>query len=128
MPQIFNALDLKNGAKVETGHKIGAFTQPIQFLARKDKNEAWANSNLDWLELQGIKQLRRNARRLLKNYKLANGIIDKTDYVLEEDNIHEDSKYWYLTELAAKCTAKRMVPDYISEKKMLERKREKIKE
>ena len=40
-------------------------------------------------------------------------------YVLEEDNIHEDSKYWYLTELAAKCTAKRMVPDYISEKIML---------
>ena len=44
----------------------------------------------------------------------------KLIYVLEEDNIHEDSKYWYLTELAAKCTAKRMVPDYISEKKMLE--------
>ncbi len=41
-------------------------------------------------------------------------------YVLEEDNIHEDSKYWYLTELAAKCTAKRMVPDYISEKMMKE--------
>ena len=39
-------------------------------------------------------------------------------YILEEDNIHEDSKYWYLTELAAKCTAKRMVPDYISEKIM----------
>ena len=41
-------------------------------------------------------------------------------YVLEEDNIHEDSPYWYLTELAAKCSAKRMVPDYISEKIMLE--------
>lgn len=41
-------------------------------------------------------------------------------YVLEEDNINKESKYWYLTELAAKCTAKRMVPDYISEKKMLE--------
>ena len=41
-------------------------------------------------------------------------------YVLEEDNIHENSKYWYLTQLAAKCTAKRMVPDYISEKKMKE--------
>ena len=41
-------------------------------------------------------------------------------YVLEEDNIHEDSKYYYLTELAAKCTAKRMVPDYISEKVMKE--------
>ena len=44
----------------------------------------------------------------------------KLIYVLEEDNIREDSKYWYLTQLAAKCTAKRMVPDYISEKKMLE--------
>ena len=44
----------------------------------------------------------------------------KLIYVLEEDNITEDSPYWYLTKLAAKCTAKRMVPDYISEKKMLE--------
>ena len=44
----------------------------------------------------------------------------KLIYVLEPDNITENSKYWYLTELAAKCTAKRMVPDYISEKKMLE--------
>ncbi len=44
----------------------------------------------------------------------------KLIYVLEEQNIHNDSPYYYLTELAAKCTAKRMVPDYISEKKMLE--------
>lgn len=44
----------------------------------------------------------------------------KLIYVLEEQNIHEDSPYFYLTELAARCTAKRMVPDYISEKKMLE--------
>lgn len=44
----------------------------------------------------------------------------KLIYVLEEDNIAEDSKYWYLTELAAKCTSKRLVPDYISEKMMLE--------
>ena len=44
----------------------------------------------------------------------------KLIYVLEEDNIHEDSKYFYLTKLAAECTAKRMVPDYISEKKMKE--------
>ena len=41
-------------------------------------------------------------------------------YVLEDDNIHDGDKYWYLTKLAAQCTAKRMVPDYISEKKMLE--------
>ncbi len=44
----------------------------------------------------------------------------KLIYVLEEDNIHDDSPYYYLTKLAAKCTARRMVPDYISEKKMLE--------
>ena len=44
----------------------------------------------------------------------------KLIYTLEEDNIHEDAPYWYLTELAAKCTDRRMVPDYISEKKMKE--------
>lgn len=49
----------------------------------------------------------------------------KLIYVLEEQNISEDSPYWYLTELSAKCTAKRMVPDYISEKKMLELKKDK---
>ena len=47
-------------------------------------------------------------------------------YILEEDNIHEDSKYWYLTKLAAECTAKRMVPDYISEKMMLELKKNEL--
>ena len=47
-------------------------------------------------------------------------------YVLEEDNIHKDSPYWYLTELAAKCTAKRMTPDYISEKIMKEYKKNKF--
>lgn len=49
----------------------------------------------------------------------------KLIYVLEDDNITEDSPYWYLTELAAKCTAKRMVPDYISEKMMFELKKDK---
>ena len=47
-------------------------------------------------------------------------------YVLEEDNIHEDSKYWYLTKLAAECTAKRMVPDYISEKVMKDLKKNEL--
>jgi hypothetical protein len=84
--QIYNALDLKRGATTELGNKVGAFTQPIQFLPNKDKDEAWGAGCLDWLEMQGIKQIRRNARRFLKNYKLANGIIDKTDYIVEEDN------------------------------------------
>lgn len=48
----------------------------------------------------------------------------KLIYALTEDNIHEDSKYWYLTKLAAKCTAKQLVPDYVSEKKMLEYKKD----
>ena len=83
--QIYNALDLKAGKKAEY-NKMGALTQPIQFLPEKEKNEDWRAHNLDWLEWQGMKQLRRNARRLMKNYKLAKGIIDKTDYIVEEDN------------------------------------------
>lgn len=83
--QIYNALDLKAGKKAEY-NKMGTLTQPIQFLPKKEKNEDWAAHNLDWLEWQGMKQLRRNARRLMKNYKLAKGIIDKTDYIVEEDN------------------------------------------
>ncbi|SFG14937.1 ribonucleoside-triphosphate reductase class III catalytic subunit [Lachnospiraceae bacterium C7] len=64
-------------------------------------------------------------RQRIKGVKNENGVyitpaFPKLIYVLEEDNIHEDSKYWYLTQLAAECTAKRMVPDYISEKKMKE--------
>ncbi|MGN0642730.1 MAG: anaerobic ribonucleoside-triphosphate reductase, partial [Huintestinicola sp.] len=64
-------------------------------------------------------------RQRYKGVKNESGVwvtpaFPKLIYVLEEDNITEDSKYFYLTELAAKCTAKRMVPDYISEKKMKE--------
>lgn len=83
--RIYNALDLKKGAKVEY-KKMGTLTQPIQFLSEKEKDEEWRAHNMDWLEFQGMKQLRRNARRLMKNYKLAKGIIDKTDYIVEEDN------------------------------------------
>jgi len=85
MPKVVNALQLKNGAKAEH-NRMGTITQPIQFIPRSEKTEEWGAWNVDWLELQGMKQLRRNARRLLKNYKLANGIIDKTDYLVEEDN------------------------------------------
>ena len=87
--QIYNALDLKAGKKVEY-NKMCTLTQPIQFLSEKEKDEEWRAWNLDWLEWQGMKQLRRNAIRLLKNYKLAKGIIDKTDYVVEENNEHAE--------------------------------------
>jgi len=83
--QIYSAMDLKAGKKAEH-NKMGTLTQPIQFLPEKEKDDEWRAWNLDWLEWQGMRQLRRNAVRLLKNYKLAKGIIDKTDYIVEEDN------------------------------------------
>lgn len=83
--KIINALQIKSGVKAER-NKMGTLTQPIQFMSRADKDEDWVAWNIDWLEMLGIKQIRRNARKLLKNYKLANGIIDKTDYIVEEDN------------------------------------------
>ena len=83
--QVYNALDLKAGKKVSY-NKMGTLTQPIQFLPEKEKDDEWRAWNLDWLEFQGMKMLRRNARRLMKNYKLSKGIIDKSDYIVEQDN------------------------------------------
>lgn len=88
--RVFNAMQLKAGAKKEGGHVSSSLTQPIQFLPSKKKDDDWSAWNLDWLELQGMEFLRRNARKLLKNYKLAKGIIDKKDYIVEEDNDHKD--------------------------------------
>jgi len=87
--QVYNAMQLKKGAKVEH-NRLGSVTQPLQFLSKKEKDEQWAAWNLDWLEWQGLKQIRRNARRLMKNYKLAKGIIDRTDYIIEENNEMRD--------------------------------------
>ena len=87
--QIYNALQLKNGAKADY-NRLGSVTQPLQFIPDKEKTDEWAAWNVDWLEWNGIKQLRRNARRLMKNYKLAKGIIDKTDYIVSENNEMSD--------------------------------------
>jgi len=89
MPKVINAMQAKAGAKVEK-NKMGTLEQPTQFLPEKKKTGEWAAWNIDWIEVQGQKQLKRNARRLLKNYKLAKGIIDKTDYIVEEDNLYAD--------------------------------------
>ena len=77
------------GAKAEY-NRMGSITQPIQFLPREEKDDEWCAWNLDWLEWNGLKQIRRNARRLMKNYKLAKGVIDKADYIVEEDNEMRD--------------------------------------
>jgi hypothetical protein len=87
--QIINAMQAKAGAKTKN-NKIASITQPLQFISKKEKDEQWAAWNLDWIEWQGLKQIGRNSRRLMKNYKLAKGIIDKSDYIVEEDNDYRD--------------------------------------
>ena len=87
--QIINAMQAKEGAKTKP-NRIGSITQPLQFLPKAEKDQQWAAWNLDWVEWQGLKQIRRNARRLMKNYKLAKGVIDKSDYIVEEDNDYRD--------------------------------------
>jgi len=87
--KIINAIQAKGGATTEN-NRMGSITQPLQFLPKNEKDEKWAAWNLDWLEWQGLKQIRRNARRLMKNYKLAKGIIDKSDYIVEENNDYRD--------------------------------------
>jgi hypothetical protein len=85
MPLVINAMQAKKGVK--TDHtRMGTLTQPIQFLPKDQKDGEWGAWNMDWFEMEGLRQIRRNARKLLKNYKLANSIIDKTDYLVEEDN------------------------------------------
>ena len=88
--RVLNAMQMKSGATAESGPTFSSLTQPIQFLPYSKKTDDWAAWNLDWLELQGIEFLRVNSRRLLKNYKLAKGIIDKTDYIVEPDNEYKD--------------------------------------
>ena len=90
--RVLNALQMKKGAKTDSGDypASSSLTQPIQFLSAKKKDDDWAAWNLDWLELQGMEYLKHNARKILKNFKLAKGIIDKTDYIVEEDNDYKD--------------------------------------
>jgi len=88
--RVLNAMQMKNGATAESGPTFSSLTQPVQFLPYSKKTDDWAAWNLDWLELQGIEFLRMNSRRLLKNYKLAKGIIDKTDYIVEPDNEYKE--------------------------------------
>ncbi|NCD00104.1 MAG: hypothetical protein EOL95_10440 [Bacteroidia bacterium] len=83
--ELYNALQIKSGVKVKR-RSLGNLTQPVQFLLEKDKDDEWREWNMDWLEDIGIKQVEQKYKRLLKNYKLANGIIDRDDYIVDEDN------------------------------------------
>lgn len=83
--KVHTAKQLRNGAK-SNDSKTLTTTQPLQFIPKKKKDEEWAAWNMDWLEWNGLKQIKQNSRRLSKNYRLAKGIIDKTDYIVEENN------------------------------------------
>ena len=83
--EILNAIDLKRGKKTKK-NKFGVFTQPIQFVPAEEKDDEWTKHNLDWLEWQGIRQIMGKARRIMKNYKLAKGTIDKSDYIPSVEN------------------------------------------
>jgi hypothetical protein len=83
--EILNAIDLKKGKRTKK-NKFGVFTQPIQFVPADEKDDEWSKWNIDWLEWQGIKQIGSKARRIMKNYKLAKGVIDKTDYLPSVEN------------------------------------------
>lgn len=87
--KILNAIDLKNGAKAKQTRMYNV-TQPLQFLPASEKDIEWAAWNMDWLEWNGLRRIRSNARRLMKNYKLAEGIIDRSDYIVEENNEMKD--------------------------------------
>ena len=89
MALVINAMQAKAGVKADHT-RMGTLTQPIQFLPYTQKDGEWGAWNMDWFEMEGLRQIRRNARKLLKNYKLANGIIDRTDYIVEEDNQYGD--------------------------------------
>ncbi len=83
--EVLSSFDLLNGKRT-TETYMGTLQHPIQFIPKAQKTQEWAAWNLDWQEWQGLQQINRNARKLLKNYKLSKGVIDKTDYIVEEDN------------------------------------------
>ena len=88
--RVLNAMQIKKGAKAKGSSVHASLTQPIQFVSIKEKDENWSQWNMDWLEVRGLEFLKKNSRKIIKNYKLAKGIIDKTDYIVEENNEYRD--------------------------------------
>lgn len=121
--QVKNALQIKKGEGKIDKRGFNSFTQPIQFLTKYEKDQDWAMHNLDWLEWQGVKQLSYNAKRLMKNYKLAKGTIDKGDYIPESnvndmtelvDILSNDSIQSYNTDSAMEIKFYPIIPNVIN--------------
>src|ERR1700748_1005340 len=87
---VLTARDLLNGY-IAGGLDYNIYNMtPLQMVSAEEKDEDWKKWNLDWLERAGIRQLMRESRRLIKNYHLANGIIDRFDYVIGPHNEYSD--------------------------------------
>lgn len=88
---VVNALQMKNGAKVEPlyGKTLGGIYQPYQMLPQKEKDPQWTAQVMDYIEWTGMRQLKRTAGKMLKNYKLANAQIEKSDYIVAESEYAE---------------------------------------
>ena len=88
---ILNAMQLKSGAKVEPlyGKNLGGIYQPYQMLPMKEKDEQWTAQVMDYIEWTGMRQLKRVSGKMLKNYKLANAQIEKSDYIIAESDYSE---------------------------------------
>lgn len=83
--EILSSFDLLKGKTTENKYIVGV-VQPIQMLKKEQKDEAWGMRCMDWYEDLGLKQLKLKYDRIVKNYKLARGIIDKVDYVKGSEN------------------------------------------
>jgi hypothetical protein len=88
---VLNSIQLKAGAKVEPlyGKTLGGIYQPYQMLPMKEKDPQWTAQCMDYIEWTGMRQLKRVSGKLLKNYKLANSQIEKSDYIIAESDYSE---------------------------------------
>jgi hypothetical protein len=95
--QILNALQLVKG-KTRVDQPIGTLTQPLQMIPLSEKSDIWLAQNIDWIERKGMTQIEKKAKRLLRNYKHANGELDVDEYIPEDS---EDYQYELLNHLDA---------------------------
>ena len=118
----------KEDTKKEVADGVQTFNYQINSMTNTNGQAPFLSVNMYLGETEEYKEelamiIEEFLKQRILGFKNEKGVyitpaFPKLLYVLEEDNIHENSKYWYLTKLAAECTAKRMVPDYISEKMM----------
>lgn len=150
---VVSSQDIVKGKTGDAKNRGSAFTQPLQFLPFDEKDEVWSSMNLDFLEYQGLRQILKKAPHFAKNYNLAQGIIDKSDYVGtganenqeilinlydQEEETHLDLKFYpfipnfintMVTEFAKRNTKIMfMTTDEYSYNEMLELKRSEIEQ